>query len=316
MIFGTAIVLWAAALAQNPVDVVKDDVVRAMNAKDAAKLFSMFSGPMKSALPTEKVTAFISGVIDSRGKITGATVIVPGKNKASYRLSAERGEWQLDLTIDDSRQILGFSVRDPPPPDPPVVKSAIPLVLPFKERWFVVHGGDTVDVNQHVSHKSQRRAADLIIRDQTGKSFKTDGKKNEDYYAYKKEIRAVAPGKVVVAIDGVPDNEPGSMNPYFTMGNSIIIEHAPNLYSEYSHFTAGSVRVKVGDAVKAGQVIGLCGNSGNSSEPHLHFQLQDGKKFEASFGVEAVFDRVKRTRDGKTEEVRGYTFLRGDEIEP
>lgn len=207
-----------------------------------------------------------------------------------------------------------MSLKDPPPPDPPVVRSSIPLELPFKGRWSVAHGGDTLEVNQHVPHKSQRRAADLLIRDESGKTFRGDGKKNEDYLAYNAEILAVAPGRVVTVIDGVPDNPPGSMNPYFTMGNSIIIEHAPGLYSEYSHLIPGSAKVKVGSKVKAGQVIGRCGNSGNSSEPHLHFQLQDGPRFEASYGVEAVFERVERVRDGQREIVEGYTFLRGDEI--
>lgn len=57
---------------------------------------------------------------------------------------------------------------------------------------------------------------------------------------------------------------------------------------------------------------GLCGNSGNSSEPHLHFQLQDGPLFEKSWGVDAVFRDVPVVRDGKPGKIAEYTWLKGD----
>lgn len=64
-----------------------------------------------------------------------------------------------------------------------------------------------------------------------------------------------------------------------------MIEHAPGIYSLSAHLRQGSILVKAGQAVSAGQKIGECGNSGNSSEPHLHFHLQDNSVF-------TVFDRA------------------------
>jgi hypothetical protein len=56
------------------------------------------------------------------------------------------------------------------------------------------------------------------------------------------------------------------------------------------------------------------GNNGHSSEPHLHFQLQDGADDNTSWGIEPAFDRVVVRREGSTQTTTGYTFLKGDRI--
>jgi murein DD-endopeptidase MepM/ murein hydrolase activator NlpD len=105
------------------------------------------------------------------------------------------------------------------------------------------------------------------------------------------------------------------MNPYFVPGNTVVIEHEPNLYSVYCHLKRGSVKVQLGQSLKRGQVLGLCGNSGHSSEPHLHFQLQDGPLFESSWGVEAIFENVSVMRGGSQQTIAKYRFLKGDIID-
>jgi hypothetical protein len=65
------------------------------------------------------------------------------------------------------------------------------------------------------------------------------------------------------------------MNRMFVPGNLVVIKHADGEYSLFAHFKQNSIRVKIGDKVAKGQLIGLCGNSGNSSEAHLHFQVQN-----------------------------------------
>jgi murein DD-endopeptidase MepM/ murein hydrolase activator NlpD len=87
-----------------------------------------------------------------------------------------------------------------------------------------------------------------------------------------------------------------------------------DLYSMSGHLVPGSVRVKAGARVRRGQVLGACGNSGNSSEPHLHFQLQDGPTMRKSFGIEPVFQSVEVTRDGKRARVTDYTWRKGDRV--
>ncbi|MDX2012868.1 MAG: M23 family metallopeptidase, partial [Myxococcaceae bacterium] len=72
--------------------------------------------------------------------------------------------------------------------------------------------------------------------------------------------------------------------------------------------------LKVGQRVKAGALVGKVGNSGNSSEAHVHFQLQDGPRFEQSWGLEPVFSNVRVTRDGGTMVEPAYTWLKGDVV--
>jgi murein DD-endopeptidase MepM/ murein hydrolase activator NlpD len=109
------------------------------------------------------------------------------------------------------------------------------------------------------------------VEDASGAKRKGDGKANSDYFAYGREIVAVADGTVVTVVDGVPENIPGVMAGYAIKGNYVVVRHGPKLFSLYAHLQPGRIRVKPGDTVKRGTVLGLCGNNGHSSEPHLHF---------------------------------------------
>jgi murein DD-endopeptidase MepM/ murein hydrolase activator NlpD len=102
------------------------------------------------------------------------------------------------------------------------------------------------------------------------------------------------------------------MNPSFGPGNVVIVKHSDHVFSLYAHLQPGKFRVKRGAAVKKGNVLGLCGNSGNASEPHLHFQLQDGVDQSKGLPIEPVFKNVQVVRDGRTARVAEYTFLKGD----
>lgn len=117
--------------------------------------------------------------------------------------------------------------------------------------------------------------------DKNGKTFSGDEKKNESYICYGQKVHAVANGVVTEVKDGIPQNVPGmdSRAVPITLetvaGNHIILDIGNGVYAFYAHLQPGSLRVKVGDRVKAGQVLALLGNSGNSTEPHLHFHLID-----------------------------------------
>lgn len=292
--------------------------MKLVNAGDADGLFALFDPRLQDAVPLEAARQMVQSIVEARGKLTSAAR-TPGEaspTMGTYRIRAERGQWQLSLHLAPDGRIDGFGFGNPPEPDPPVAESGIALALPFRGKWYVYWGGSKVEHNQHVTHKSQRRAADLMIRGADGKTHRGDGSKNEDYLAFGQDVLAVADGKVVTVIDGVADNTPGAMNPYFALGNAVIIEHTPKLYSLYAHLQPGKLAVKLGAVVRRGDVLGLCGNSGNSSEPHLHFHLQDGPLVEASYGVEAVFASPSVTRDGVAQRPERYVFLKGDEVEP
>jgi murein DD-endopeptidase MepM/ murein hydrolase activator NlpD len=297
------------------VDAVKDRFVQHLNNKDAQSVFDLFGPNMREAFPLPKVGSFVAGVREAKGKVTSAKVTKVGARSGIYLLSAEKGEWVLSLELDSTGKVAGMKLTEPPAPPPAVATNDIPMTLPFKGRWTVFWGGDNFEVNKHIEHKSQRRAGDLVIVGPEGKTFRTDGKTNKDYYAYGQEILAAADGTVETVIDGVPDNAPGTMNPYFATGNTIIVEHSPTLFSAYAHLQPRSLRVKPGAKVKRGDVLGLCGNSGNTSEAHLHFQLQDGPLFESAWGVEAAFKGVRVTRNGQEATPADYRLLKGDVVE-
>jgi murein DD-endopeptidase MepM/ murein hydrolase activator NlpD len=99
----------------------------------------------------------------------------------------------------------------------------------------------------------------------------------KNYFGYGKEIYSVADGIVVDTLDGLADIEtifsPPPVTSATAAGNYVIVDIGNRKYACYAHMIPGSVRVKKGDTVKEGQVLGLMGNSGNSDLPHLHFQV-------------------------------------------
>lgn len=298
-------------------------VLARLNAKDSGGLFYLFDESMRKAVPLERLEAVMKIVADA-GALSSPKRIDAGSDRrhANYVLKGEHHDELLDLAIDDHGAIASLSIKAAPASEPPVAMSDIPLALPFRGKWSVGWGGDTPAVNYHVHAAapegtpwSQRRAADFLVKGDDGTTHKGNGKLNTDYYAYGKEVLAVADGEVTTVIDGVPENEPGVKNRSYVGGNLVFVKHTPSLYSVYAHLIPGKIRVKMGSKVKKGEVLGLCGNSGNATEPHLHFQLEDGPRFEASWGVLPVFKAVMVTRNGTTSRSDAYQFLKGDLIE-
>lgn len=129
-----------------------------------------------------------------------------------------------------------------------------------------------------VTRVPQRYAQDWILLDPaTGAAASGNFTLARNYFGFGKELHAGADGTVVAALDGLPDIETIYSAPPATLdtaaGNFVIIDIGNKKYACYAHMVNGSVRVKSGDVVKEGQVIGLMGNSGNSDIPHLHFQV-------------------------------------------
>ncbi len=129
-----------------------------------------------------------------------------------------------------------------------------------------------------VTRVPQRFAQDWIYIDpSTGQVASGNVSLAKSFFGYGKEIYAVANGTVADSFDGLPDIETIYSAPPATMataaGNYVILDIGDNKYACYAHMVPGSVRVKTGDMVTEGDVIGLMGNSGNSDLPHLHFQV-------------------------------------------
>jgi len=164
--------------------------------------------------------------------------------------------------------------------------------LPFTGEWTVLWGGDTKELNYHVEVEAQNGAFDIIITDENGKSYKNNGDNNEDYHAFGKELIAPCDAEVVLVVDGIKDNKPGEMNLYFILGNTVILKTDNDEYLLFTHFKQNSIVVKQGENVEKGELLGLCGNSGNSSEPHLHFHIQNVEDINQATGAKSYFEEI------------------------
>ncbi len=159
------------------------------------------------------------------------------------------------------------------------------LALPFEEEWFVFNGGKTHREGAHHFTSrggGERYAIDFVIVVDTELSTGSivrnihsgDGTKNEDHYCFGKSLYAPGNGKIIEVLNNIEDNRPGIQNRDQPGGNYITIDHLNGETSIMAHLKKGSIIVAVGDIVVKGQEIGKTGNSGYSSAPHLHYQLQ------------------------------------------
>jgi len=149
---------------------------------------------------------------------------------------------------------------------------------------------------------AQRFAIDWARLNADGKTFTGDAKDNKNYRAYGSDALAVADGVVTEIKDGIPENVPGinSRAVPITLetigGNHVVLDIGHGRYAFYAHLQPGSLKVKLGDHVKRGQVLGLVGNSGNSTEPHLHFHLSNGNSPLGSEGIPYALESFEAKR--------------------
>lgn len=180
------------------------------------------------------------------------------------------------------------------------------LILPFKGTWMVSNGGRTLETNNHIRPPEQGPQNQLYAYDFR---FESTGKEKtlEEYKAFGKEVLVPADGIIIQVIDGAIDVLPGERDRAVGVGNAIIIDHQNGEYSLLCHFKHNSIRVKIDDKVKQGEVIGLCGNTGNTTQPHIHFNLQDGPRMHKASALPARFTRiiVNKKEENNYEPTRG-----------
>lgn len=138
-----------------------------------------------------------------------------------------------------------------------------------------------------ISDNFQRFGVDLVAIDAAGHFFRGDGSRTDQWIGWGKPVRASAPGVVAATHDGQPDNvvigtvdkwtdRPSRANPMSSYGNYVLIEHGSGEFTLVGHLRNGSVRVKKGQRVAAGQPVGAVGNSGASGGVHVHFERRTG----------------------------------------
>ncbi|MBN8727844.1 MAG: M23 family metallopeptidase [Xanthomonadales bacterium] len=237
---------------------------------------------------------------------------VPAPSALRHELAFE----SCDGVAGQARQV---EVEIPVSAEPPVV-----VGLPFEGAGWVA--GDAVNdrgVHRRTAipvegaggqpllgrfHVPERYAIDWVMTDDQARRAIGPVDRNESYLAFGQEILAAADGVIVAVRDGFPNHTPPYNPPGQTTqtaaGNYIMQDIGGGRFAFYAHLVPGSLRVAVGDEVRRGEVIALLGNSGNTSEPHLHFHVSDGPDPLMSEGVPFVFDHFAAAghADGMNEE--------------
>ena len=249
--------------------------------------------------------------------------------RAGERLSADAildpGEAYLNAgfyvsatSLPDTARIIAEGPRgDLAHVDIPVSRyaSSIAYRAPVDGRWYVNASGDASLHHRWVV--SSEYALDVIRVNADMRSFTGDGARLSDYITYGQPILAAADGVVVATHNDRDDNEAMLRQPREAFdaymgrvaqtqqaiimksgfqgaaGNHVLIRHANGEHSLYAHLKKGSVRVEVGQSVGAGVQIAEAGSSGNSTEPHLHFQLIDGPDLNLARGLPVTFSDLR-----------------------
>ncbi len=315
--FIAGLLLSVSASAEEPADrykAVVDRMVDAINKEDYPGIQADFAKIMLDAFPLEKSKPFFRDLVGNAGKIKklGVPRLVP-PNQATFPAYFERAVLDIKVVLDGQNRIIGLWFLPHTPEISVPEKHATVFELPFEGQWMVFWGGDTMELNQHHDVPNQKYGIDLL-RDKNGTSHRGEGRKNEDYFAFGQNVLAPADGVVTDVIRGIRDNTPGSMNPYSALGNAVIIRHREDEVSVLAHFKQNSIRVDVGDNVKKGQVLGLCGNSGNSSEPHIHYHLQNTSTIQDGTGIKCIFSNVTVSKDGTKRTETEYSPVKNDMV--
>jgi hypothetical protein len=185
---------------------------------------------------------------------------------------------------------------------------AVTIGRPFDEEWTVVNGGRSTLVNAHWTFGVERDAIDLV-QFADGRSHRGDRSRLENFPIFGDRLLAVADGRVTAAVDTLPDLPVGGSTWHDMAGNHVVLDIGDGRYVLYGHLRQGSLRVRVGDHVRRGQVIGLVGDSGNSGEPHLHLQVQNTPTFD-------VEDPTIRTYPILFDDATVADVRRGDSVAP
>ncbi|MNM90840.1 putative peptidase [compost metagenome] len=261
------------AAKDNTVRIGGKEIADQLLAGEYERLYAQFSDSLKSVVTLK----------DFRAMGQSFTHDIPSfKLLSSLRLNGyeslvwnePQGSKGLTATTDGKGTITGIQILDHPSyPATDNAYSQTKFNYPFQGDWLVYWGGNNRFLNYHYEYEQVRYAYDFL-KVKEGYSYEGDPKLNHSYFAFNQPVLAPADGVVALVTDGIPDNEPvGTMNEDQPAGNVVTIQHNNGEYSTIAHFKKGSIQVKKGDAVTTGQLLGKCGNSGNSSEPHIHFQV-------------------------------------------
>lgn len=278
-------------------------VVALLQQQDTAALRALFSPELATSVSEQELDQLLRSLLataplgERLGDAARGVQLLPDIQhiyEAEHRWS-EAEDLRIRLAFNPRgqlTQLLLTPVGRLPPSPYEGYRPHTRLRLPFapEDTWYVFWGGPTRVQNYHVDAPDQRYAYDLIIVDDEGRSYQGSGLRNEQYYCWGRPILAPADATVAAAEDGVEDNLPLlQMNERQPSGNHVLLDFGHGEYGLFAHLRKGSVRVRPGQQVRVGELLGQCGNSGHSSEPHLHLHLQDGPTLFRAHGLPVTF---------------------------
>ncbi len=187
---------------------------------------------------------------------------------------------------------------------------------PFEGEWLVARGG----IDRESSHSwgliAQRFAYDFIFSDEHGRKSLSPRSKVTEHPAFGRGVLAPADGVVHKVCDQLKDRQvigSGTVDilAKSMLGNYVVIRHASHCYSLIAHLKHRSCKVKKGDFVKRGDCIGQCGNSGHSTQPHIHIQVQNTPNIFFTIGLPVQFGPLEIS-NGKenTQRQTGWSYSR------
>lgn len=265
---------------------VVDDLV----AGRVSEVYERLAPELKATLSEAQASELLAELVATApiGERSDERVVPLGPQRSIYVADHAWGSERLRVTVAEQPSGLGVALEPvaPLPPDPRLdAPASAALRLPFDGTWWAGEAPTPELGNHHLAAPEQRHAYDFLVwRD--GATHRDDGDENAEYFAWDQPVLAPGAGTVVDVRDGIADNRPQvETNAGEPAGNHVVLEVGPGEYALLAHLRAGTVAVAEGDVVTAGEVIGRTGNSGNSSEPHLHFHVQDLPTFEPGTGT-------------------------------
>lgn len=287
------------------------ELTRAFLDGDSAAVHARFDDRMQAAMDAATLAGFREQVAAQLGEEQAVTSEEAGQVQGmdTYvrvsRWSKLPGPVLTQWVFGPDGRVAGFFIR-PADAQPQAAESphlqrdtVADLRLPFHGDWYVFWGGRDIEQNYHAVNAGQRFAYDFVQR-VDGRSHTGDGSELAQYHCWDEPILAPAGGTVVATVGDLPDQAIGTTNAIQPAGNHVMLDLGHGEYALLAHLRQDSVAVEAGQQVAAGDELGRCGNSGNTSEPHLHFHLQDSPVFGEGLGLPAFFNDY--TADGEAVE--------------
>lgn len=268
--------------------------INRFNSQDFREITSLFK---PGALNKQQITSMsnnLTYLFRAAGGIKHMRFSSQQANRISYISIHEETAMEVVFQMDDQCNLLSYMINTHFPDSlPQLERNTTSLSLPFQGKWYVKWGGPEVAQNYHNAHRNMKGAIDFIQQGQDGKSYRSDGQYNEDYYAYGQQVIAPCDGKVVKRITGIKDNSIGRPSAVHTYGNAIVLQTKHEEYLLLAHLQEKSILVQEGQEVGRGDPLARCGNSGYSSEPHLHFIVQNVANLFHPTGADSFFDNIE-----------------------